>query len=130
LAFAAMHPERLRSLTVFNTTLFPDYRWHIWARIWRTPIVGEIAMLVATRWAFVRVMRRGSPHIPVGYARSAYSEYTNDVKRHVLRWYRAMTPSVFTGWDTRLVEATKDMPKLVVWGDLDPFIQVRFADRF
>jgi pimeloyl-ACP methyl ester carboxylesterase len=130
LAFAAMHPERLRSLTIFNTLLFPDYRWHFWARMWRTPIVGELVMLIANRWLFVREMRRGSPHLPLCYAREAYAHFTRDTQRHVLRWYRAMTPSVFAGWDTRMIAATSQIPRRVVWGDLDPFIQARFADRF
>ena len=130
LAFAAMHPERLRSLTIFNTLLFPDYRWHFWARMWRTPVLGELVMLIANRWLFVHEMRRGSPGIRLAYAREAYADYTHETRRHVLRWYRAMTPSVFTGWDTRLVEATAALPRLVVWGDLDPYIQIRFADRF
>jgi pimeloyl-ACP methyl ester carboxylesterase len=130
LVFAAMHPERLRSLTVFNTLLFPDYRWHFWARMWRTPIVGELVMLIANRWLFVRELQRGSPHMPIAYARAAYAEFGPDTRRHVLRWYRAMMPSVFAGWDTRLIGATAAIPRLVVWGDLDPFIQIRFADRF
>ena len=47
----------------------------------------------------------------------------------VLRWYRAMDPEVLQGWDTKLIEATRDVPTQVVWGDRDPFIQSTFADR-
>lgn len=130
LVFAAMHPERLRSLTIFNTLLFPDYRWHFWARVWRAPILGDLAMRVGSRWLFVREMRRGSPHLTLAYARAVYAQDTDDARRHALCWYRAMTPSVFAGWDTRMIAATSRLPRRVVWGDLDPYIPVRFADRF
>ena len=40
LAFASEHPGRLLTLTVFNTLFHPDFRWHFWARMWRTPLVG------------------------------------------------------------------------------------------
>ena len=48
----------------------------------------------------------------------------------ILRWYRAMDPDKLTGWDTRLVESTIGVPKQVLWGDRDPFIPSRFAERF
>lgn len=130
LAFAAQHPERLRSLTIFNTILFPDYRWHFWARVWRTRGLGEFAMMIANRPLFVRELRRGSPRMPRDIAERTYAEFHQGAKRMVLRWYRAMDPSVWTGWDTRLVEATVNVPKQVLWGDLDPFIPAATADRF
>ena len=130
LAFAAVHPQRLRSLTIFNTIFFPDYRWHFWARVWRTRVLGELAMGIANRPLFVREMRRGSPRMPRDYADHAYSMFGRDTKRAVLRWYRAMDPSVWAGWDTRFVDATATVPKQVLWGDLDPFIPSTTADRF
>jgi pimeloyl-ACP methyl ester carboxylesterase len=130
LAFAAEHPERLASLTIFNTIFFPDYRWHFWARIWRTRGLGELAMRLANRALFVRELRRGSPRIPEAYAVHAHREYTPSTRRMVLRWYRAMDPERFAGWDTRLAAATAATPKRVLWGDLDPFLPAATADRF
>jgi pimeloyl-ACP methyl ester carboxylesterase len=48
----------------------------------------------------------------------------------VLRWYRAMDPEAHAGWDERLLAATAKTPKQVLWGDLDPFLTPRTADRF
>jgi pimeloyl-ACP methyl ester carboxylesterase len=48
----------------------------------------------------------------------------------VLRWYRAMDPSVLVGWDERLLAATADTPKQVLWGDLDPFFPATTAARY
>jgi pimeloyl-ACP methyl ester carboxylesterase len=130
LAFATQHASRLRTLTIFNCNFFPDYRWHFWARVWRTRVLGELAMAVVNRPLFVREMRRGGPKLPKEYARHAYSEFTRDTKRMVLRWYRAMDMEAIVGWDTRMLESTASTPKQVVWGDLDPFIPPATADRF
>jgi pimeloyl-ACP methyl ester carboxylesterase len=130
LAFATEHAARLRSLTIFNTIFFPDYHWHFWARVWRTRGLGELAMAIMNRPLFVHELQRGSPHIPRAYADRAYDEITPEMKQAVLRWYRAMDPSVWRGWDTRLLAATRSIPTQVVWGDLDPYLPSRFADRF
>jgi pimeloyl-ACP methyl ester carboxylesterase len=130
LAFASESAERLASLTIFNTNFFPDYRWHFWARVWRTRVLGEIAMRISNRPLFVRELRRGSPRMPKEYAIHAYRAFTWPTKRAVLRWYRAMDPEVHVGWDERLLAATKDTPKQVLWGDLDPFLPARTAERY
>ena len=130
LSFAAAHPQRLYSLTIFNTTFSPEYRWHFWARVWRTRVLGEISTAIANRPLFVRELRRGSPAMPRDYADHAYDEFHRDAKRTVLRWYRAADPENYQGWDARLNEATANVPKQVLWGDRDPFIPARFADRF
>ncbi len=45
LAFAQRHPERIDRLVVINAVpLLPGYRWHRTARIWRTPVLGELSM--------------------------------------------------------------------------------------
>ncbi len=128
LAFAALHPGSVASLTIFNTVFSPDYRWHFWGRVWRTRVLGELAMKLGTRGLFVSQLRRGSATIPIEYANLAFAEFTPATKRHVLRYYRAMDPENYAGWDTRLVAAK--LPTQVIWGDADPFIPTHFADRF
>ena len=130
LAFAAKNPHRLLSLTIFNTNFFPDYRWHFWARVWRTRVLGEISMAIANRPLFIREMRRGSPTMTREHASAAYDEFTRDTRRMVLRWYRAMDPEVHAGWDEELLAATATLPKQVLWGDRDPFIPSTTADRY
>jgi pimeloyl-ACP methyl ester carboxylesterase len=130
LAFASEEPERLRSLTIFNTNFFPDYHWHFWARVWRTAVLGEIAMALGPRPLFVRELLRGSPRMPREYANHAYDDFTSTTKKNVLRWYRAMDPEVHEGWDQRMIAATRQTPKQVLWGDLDPFLPSSTADRY
>ena len=55
LAFAQRRPERIARLVVIDAVpLLPGYRWHRVARMWRRPVVGELAMGSTTRV----VMRR------------------------------------------------------------------------
>ena len=130
LAFASKHAERIASLTIFNTNFFPDYKWHFWARVWRTRVLGEMAMAIANRPLFIREMKRGSPHMTKEYASAAYDEFGKSTRKMVLRWYRASDPKALVGWDTALLEATASTPKQVLWGDRDPFIPSATADRY
>jgi pimeloyl-ACP methyl ester carboxylesterase len=128
LAFAALHPERVASLTVFNTIWSPSYRWHFWGRVWRTRVLGEAAMKLSIRPLFINQIRRGSKAMPRDYMELAFAELTPATKRHVLRYYRAMSPPVWQGWDTKLLAAK--LKTQVIWGDQDPFIPPRFASGF
>ncbi len=52
LATAQRLHERLERLVVMaGVPLLPGYEWHRWARIWRTPFAGEMAMGLSTKWA-------------------------------------------------------------------------------
>jgi pimeloyl-ACP methyl ester carboxylesterase len=130
LAFACDHADRLRSLTICNTIFSPDYTWHFWARVWRTRWLGELSTKILNRPLFVRELRRASPRIPRAYAEQAYAKVTPGTMAEVLRWYRAMDPEVWNGWNERLREVTARVPTQVLWGDLDPFIPKAQADRF
>ena len=45
LLLAQRLPERIARLVIINAVpLLPGYRWHRTARIWRTPMLGELAM--------------------------------------------------------------------------------------
>jgi pimeloyl-ACP methyl ester carboxylesterase len=130
LAFAAEHAERLETLTTFNGNFFPDYRWHFWARAWRTRLLGEIVMALGNEWLFVRETRKGSPGMSVEHAKAAYAAFTPATRRHVLRMYREMDPAKLAGWDERLLRTIAVVPTLVLWGDLDPYIPATTADRY
>ena len=52
LAWAARHPGALASATLINSGVGIGYRWHHYARIWRTPILGEVFQATASRPAF------------------------------------------------------------------------------
>ncbi len=59
--WAATHPDQFASAVLVNTGVLLDYRWHVLARIWRTPVVGELFMAITTRFGFCALLRRGNP---------------------------------------------------------------------
>jgi hypothetical protein len=42
MAWAAAHPTAFASATLINIGVLPGYHWHYLARIWRTPLLGEL----------------------------------------------------------------------------------------
>jgi haloalkane dehalogenase len=93
-------------------------------------VLGEIAMALTLRSLFIKSMRKASPGITEEHASAAYDAFHSDAKRMVLRYYRAADPKRLRGWDERLLKATEKIPKLVLWGDVDPFIRASTGDRF
>lgn len=130
LAWAAAHAERLASVTLINIGLMPGYRWHYLARIWRTPIVGELFFATTTRFAFGLSLKHGNPRgLPKAFVDRMYRDLDWGTKRAVLRLYRASSDP------GRLAEAlgetfrSLDVPALVIWGAADPYVPVRYAER-
>ncbi|MDB5898109.1 MAG: Alpha-beta hydrolase [Ramlibacter sp.] len=130
LAWAVRYPHKVRSMTIMNTVFFPDYRWHRMGRLWRMPVVGELVQALTTRRGFVRELRRGSRRLTDARIHRTYDLVTAATKRMVLRWYRATDPRNFAGWEERLLELAARVPTLVLWGEHDPYIPARYAERF
>ena len=130
LAWAVRNPDRVRRIAVINTVFFSDYRWHFWGRVWRTPLLGELAMALLNRPGFEAELRRNSG-LSREQIRAIYARITPRMKRAVLRLYRALDPGAFRGWEDELIALTAARaPTLVLWGDRDPYVPARFAERF
>jgi pimeloyl-ACP methyl ester carboxylesterase len=130
LAWAAAHPDRVGSLTLFNMGILPGYRWHYMARIWRMPVVGEVVMATATRPVFGLLLNHGNPRgLPKAFVDRMFADFDRDTRRAVLRLYRATSDL------DRLTRIAKDalgglnLPVMVVWGKHDPYLPVRYAER-
>jgi pimeloyl-ACP methyl ester carboxylesterase len=130
LAWAVRHPHKVRSLVIMNTVFSSDYRWHLFGRLWRTPIVGELVQALTSRRRFAREMRRGSRKLSQDHIDRSYDRITAATRRMILRWYRATDPGNFKGWEDELRELAARIPSLVLWAGHDPYIQARFAERF
>ncbi len=130
LAWAVRHPAKVRSVVITNTVFSSDYRWHLFGRLWRTPVIGELVQALTSRRGFTRELQRASRRLTREQIHRTYDLITPSVKRMMLRWYRAADPRHFAGWEDELRKLTAQRPSLVLWADHDPYIPRRFADRF
>lgn len=130
LAWAVTHPERVRRLAIFNANFFADYEWHSWAKIWRTPVLGELLTLALNAKTFAQAMVQNAPQVSLEAALAAGKLITPAAKRMALRHYRALNSEGFRGWEDRLRELTARVPTMVCWGDQDPYIAPSYAERF
>ena len=115
LAWAAANPDALRSVTLIDTGILPGYRWHRLARIWRTPVVGELFQATATRRAFRYLVARSEPRgLPREFLDRMYDHYDRRTRRAVLALYRATDDP---GGGPQLAGAFRqlDLPALVIW---------------
>jgi pimeloyl-ACP methyl ester carboxylesterase len=132
LAFAQRHPERVARLIVINAVpLLPGYRWHRTARIWRAPVLGELAMGATTRTVMrfsTREARPGRRPLPDAWLDTVFDHFDQGTQRAILRLYRSGSSDVLAAAGARLQTLT--MPALVVWGQADPYIPARFGRAF
>jgi pimeloyl-ACP methyl ester carboxylesterase len=130
LAWVVKHPEKVRSVVITNTVFHADYRWHLFGRLWRTPLVGEIVQALTSRSGFTRELLRASRKLSRTQIHRTYALITPSVKKMMLRWYRAADPRNFAGWEEKLRRILATKPSLVLWADHDPYIPGRYAERF
>lgn len=132
LAFAQAHPERVERLIVCNAVpLLPGYEWHRTARMWRTPLLGEIAMGATTRRLLKRSTREANVTpgpLPDEWIDSVMEHFDQGTQRAILRLYRSSPSDVLAKAGERL--GLLRMPSLVLWGMQDPYIPERFAHAY
>jgi pimeloyl-ACP methyl ester carboxylesterase len=132
LAFAQRHPERVERLVLTNAVpLLPGYRWHRTARIWRTPLLGELAMGATTRRVLKLLTRESNATpgpLPDEWIDSVLAHFDQGTQRAILRLYRSSPPQELARAGERL--GSLAMPTLVVWGTNDPYIPERFAAEY
>jgi len=130
LAWAAQNPDAFASAVLINTGVLPGYRWHYLARIWRTPVFGEVFMATTTRPGFRLLLKHGNPRgLPKAFVDRMYDDFDKGTRRAVLRLYRATNDPA--GAAERLAAALRplDRPALVVWGAHDPYLPLGLAER-
>jgi pimeloyl-ACP methyl ester carboxylesterase len=132
LAFAQRHPERIERLVVINAVPFlPGYRWHRTARIWRTPVLGELSMGSINRRVLRLISRESNATpgpMPDSWIDSVLAHFDQGTQRAILRLYRSSPPERLAAAGERLGELR--VPALVVWGTRDPYIPARFGKAY
>ncbi len=119
-----INPLRTASFTFMNTGVMRGYKWHKWARVWRTPVIGELAMLTTNRSAFFRLMK-GMPH---DFVQEMYENFDSGTKHAVLKLYRAADLDQQNQMALMLYR-NLNLPACIVWGARDIFIPAKYAKR-
>ena len=128
LRWALDHSARVGSVTLINCGVLEGYKWHGFAKVWQTPILGELSQLTTTKWGMKKALNAMNPKpLPdTFYDRvMKYADWGH--KRAVLKLYRA---SKNVGKQLPVIpEFAKTLPVCVIWGAGDPFIPVEFAEK-
>jgi pimeloyl-ACP methyl ester carboxylesterase len=132
LAFAQRFPRRIERLVLFTCVpLLPGYRWHRIARIWRTPLLGELFMGFSSRWAFKQISRESNVTpgpLPAEFIDRLWTDFDHGTQRAILKLYRSAPPEVLARHGERLGELR--CPALILWPTRDPYIPAGFGRRY
>ncbi len=130
LEWATWHPDRVGSVTLLDTGVLLDYRWHYLARIWRTPGLGELFQKTTTRDGLRMALKHGNPRgLPRAFVDRMFDSVDAGTDRAILSLYRSTGDPA--GDARRHADALRphDIPALVVWGAHDPYLPVALAER-
>ncbi len=125
---AMLRPDLIRSWAISNAVIDPDYRGHRVARIWNTPILGEIFMALSRPAKLAAGL--AAQGMPDDIAQEEAAQWANkDKRRAILKLYRSANGLNF-GHDW-----ARDIGKLpaqgaLIWGADDPYVDLSVAQRF
>jgi pimeloyl-ACP methyl ester carboxylesterase len=129
---AQQRPDLVERLVVIDVVpLLPGFRWHWIAQIWRRRPLGEIFNAMGTKPAFRLALRQAhGDHkaMPPEFVDMIWDHLDKGTQQATLALYRHADPD-------RLAAAGKDLnkltcPSLVLWGDRDRYLPVKFGDDF
>ncbi|HYG95701.1 MAG TPA: alpha/beta fold hydrolase [Solirubrobacterales bacterium] len=130
LVWAMTHPDALASVTLIDTGLLPGYRWHYLARIWRTPVLGEIFQAITTRAGFRFALNANEPRgLPREFVDTTYDHYDSRTRQAVLKLYRATPDPGAMSENLIGLFRPRDVPALVIWGEHDAYLPASYAVR-
>ena len=125
---AMLRADLLRSWAISNAVIDPEYRGHRVARIWNTPILGEIFMALSKPAKLAEGL--AAQGMPADIAAEEAEQWKNkDKRRAILKLYRSAKGLSFAhDW-------ARDIDKLpaqgaLIWGADDPYVQLSVAQRF
>ena len=129
LALAQAEPDRIEKLVVINAVpLLPGYEWHVLARQWRRPVIGELAMGFTTKFITRRLVARGGQTFPALELDEVWSHFDHGTQRAILKLYRSAPPEVLERAGENLAQI--EAPALIVWGENDPYIDTSFGHAY
>jgi pimeloyl-ACP methyl ester carboxylesterase len=130
LRWAADHADATASVTLINTGVLVGYKWHKYAKVWQTPVLGELFQLTSNAAMLHRALNMDNPRpLPRSFAEriASYADWGH--KHAVLKLYRA-SRNVEAKFGP-LAEQVRGMnrPACVVWGAGDVYLPVQYAHK-
>lgn len=127
LELAQRRPPQVERVVLFNPVpLVEQFSWPRFARLWRIPILGELAMGSTQRWLLARALRHGTVN-PAAWTDqrigSIWEHFDQGTQRATLRLHRSAD-----GDQPSLPDLPG--PALVIWGEEDPWFPVAYADAY
>lgn len=122
---ASLKPELVRTWCVANALPHPDYKWHSMARMWQTPVIGEMITAITRKEQLCKALHASG--IPADLASKEASHWSSHMKKSILRLYRSAKTAGTDWWPE-----TENLPErgMVFWGVDDPYVPVEIADKF
>lgn len=122
---ASLRPDLVKSWAVANALPEPTYKWHRTARIWQTPLLGELFMALAGQNRMAKALHQAG--LPEALAKEEASHWNRTMRQSILALYRSAKDITET-WTDKLDQLPRQ--GLIFWGDDDPFVPVETAERF
>ena len=126
LAFAQRSPERIERIVIIDgVPMFPSdgVHWHLAARMWERPLIGELVMGAITKWLLARTLRDGGTRPDAWKSEridTIWEQFDQGTQRAILRLTRSATMDELATAGSGL--ATLGAPALVLWGEQDPWL--------
>lgn len=122
---ASLRPELINSWCVANALPHPDYEWHRMARMWQTPVLGELIMAVTRKEALCKALHAAG--LPADLASREASHWTPHMRKSILKLYRSAKTAGTDWWPE-----VSNLPArgLVFWGEDDPYVPTSIAEKF
>jgi pimeloyl-ACP methyl ester carboxylesterase len=132
LVLAQRFPERIERLVIHaSVPLLPGYRWHWVARVWRSPVLGELFMATASKSAFRQLSRLANARpgpLPDEFVERVWADFDRPTRRAILRLYRASPSDLLARSGQGLGKL--ECPTLILWPTDDPYLGADWGPRF
>lgn len=122
---ATYNPANVGSISMINSGLMRGMRWHKVARIYRTPLIGELFMAVMNERGFKHTLRA----LPSDDLDVMWKNLDRRTRRAILALYRNtdMEPQSASLPQLRLLAS--NWPSTVIFGEDDPYMPAKFVPR-
>lgn len=118
-------PDLFRSWTIIAAPIWPSYRWHLFARFWQTPLLGEITTTITPKSVAVMLLSRWG--MPQDLAKKEASHVNALMRQSILSLYRSGKQ---IGKDWPMQKSLDKSAGLFIFAERDPFMKVTEAANF